>query len=86
MKRTYDLGKGTLLTVDKPEHTMYRDTVRDFFPQGQRRALPTLDQRTGREEESTRTAQRRALRLYRVNSRAPIHCQSSCTSWGYLWT
>jgi len=31
MKRTYDLGKGTLLTVDKPEHTMYRDTVRDFF-------------------------------------------------------
>ena len=31
MKRTYDLGKGTLLTVDKPEHTMYRNTVRDFF-------------------------------------------------------
>ncbi|MDX1733957.1 MAG: cytochrome P450, partial [Halioglobus sp.] len=31
MKRTYDLGKGTLLTVDKPEHTAYRDTVRDFF-------------------------------------------------------
>ena len=31
MKRTYNLGKGTLLTVDPPEHTMYRDTVRDFF-------------------------------------------------------
>ncbi|MCB1842629.1 MAG: cytochrome P450, partial [Halioglobus sp.] len=31
MKRTYNLGKGTLLTVDDPEHKMYRDTVRDFF-------------------------------------------------------
>jgi cytochrome P450 family 142 subfamily A polypeptide 1 len=31
MKNTYDLGKGTLLTVDDPEHKMYRDTVRDFF-------------------------------------------------------
>ncbi|MAT95136.1 MAG: hypothetical protein CME59_21405 [Halioglobus sp.] len=31
MQRTYNLGKGTLLTVDKPEHTAYRDTVRDFF-------------------------------------------------------
>ncbi|GAB5453222.1 MAG: cytochrome P450 [Halioglobus sp.] len=31
MKNTYNLGKGTLLTVDKPEHTMYRNTVRDFF-------------------------------------------------------
>jgi cytochrome P450 len=31
MKQTYDLGKGTLLTVDDPEHKMYRDTVRDFF-------------------------------------------------------
>ena len=31
MKKTYDLGKGTLLTVDDPEHKMYRDTVRDFF-------------------------------------------------------
>lgn len=31
MERTYDLGKGTLLTVDDPEHKMYRDTVRDFF-------------------------------------------------------
>ncbi len=31
MKRTYNLGKGTLLTVDDPDHKMYRDTVRDFF-------------------------------------------------------
>ena len=31
MKKTYDLGRGTLLTVDDPEHKMYRDTVRDFF-------------------------------------------------------
>ena len=31
MKNTYDLGKGTLLTVDDPDHEMYRNTVRDFF-------------------------------------------------------
>lgn len=31
MKNTYDLGKGTLLTVDDPEHEMYRNTVREFF-------------------------------------------------------
>jgi cytochrome P450 len=31
MAKTYNLGKGTLLTVDDPEHKMYRDTVRDFF-------------------------------------------------------
>lgn len=31
MQRTYNLGKGTLLTVDDPEHKRYRDTVRDFF-------------------------------------------------------
>ncbi|MEZ7997258.1 MAG: cytochrome P450 [Halioglobus sp.] len=31
MKNTYNLGKGTLLTVDDPEHKIYRDTVRDFF-------------------------------------------------------
>ena len=31
MQRTYNLGKGTLLTVDDPAHKMYRDTVRDFF-------------------------------------------------------
>lgn len=31
MKKTYNLGKGTLLTVDAPDHKMYRDTVRDFF-------------------------------------------------------
>lgn len=31
MARTYNLGKGTLLTVDDPEHKAYRDTVRDFF-------------------------------------------------------
>jgi cytochrome P450 len=31
MGRTYNLGKGTLLTVDNPEHKTYRDTVRDFF-------------------------------------------------------
>jgi cytochrome P450 len=31
MAKTYNLGKGTLLTVDDPEHKIYRDTVRDFF-------------------------------------------------------
>jgi len=31
MKRTYNLGKGTLLTVDDPEHKAYRETVREFF-------------------------------------------------------
>lgn len=31
MARTYNLGKGTLLTVDDPAHKAYRDTVRDFF-------------------------------------------------------
>ena len=31
MAKTYNLGKGTLLTVDDPEHKAYRDTVRDFF-------------------------------------------------------
>ena len=29
MAKTYNLGKGTLLTVDDPDHKMYRDTVRD---------------------------------------------------------
>ena len=27
MKRTYELGKGTLLTIDPPEHKSYRDAV-----------------------------------------------------------
>jgi cytochrome P450 len=31
MKQTYDLGKGTLLTIDPPAHKGYRDAVRDFF-------------------------------------------------------
>jgi cytochrome P450 len=31
LARTYDLGKGTLLTVDDPVHKVYRDEVRDFF-------------------------------------------------------
>lgn len=31
MAKTYNLGKGTLLTVDDPEHKAYRDIVRDFF-------------------------------------------------------
>ncbi|CAA0111631.1 Steroid C26-monooxygenase [Halioglobus japonicus] len=31
MDKTYNLGKGTLLTVDDPEHKAYRDIVRDFF-------------------------------------------------------
>ncbi len=31
MKRTYDLGKGTLLTIDPPAHKGYRDAVKDFF-------------------------------------------------------
>jgi cytochrome P450 family 142 subfamily A polypeptide 1 len=31
MDQTYNLGKGTLLTVDDPEHKIYRDAVKDFF-------------------------------------------------------
>lgn len=31
MHETYELGKGTLLTVDEPEHKVYRDAVREFF-------------------------------------------------------
>lgn len=31
MDRTYNLGKGTLLTIDPPEHKAYRDAVKDFF-------------------------------------------------------
>ncbi|MFK7912362.1 MAG: cytochrome P450 [Pseudomonadales bacterium] len=28
---SYNLGKGTLLTIDDPEHRTYRDAVKDFF-------------------------------------------------------
>ncbi|WP_101758051.1 cytochrome P450 [Oceanicoccus sp. KOV_DT_Chl] len=31
MSQTYDLGKGTLLTVDDPVHKTYRDELKDFF-------------------------------------------------------
>ncbi len=31
MRDTYNLGKGTLLTVDEPEHTEYRNAVKDLF-------------------------------------------------------
>lgn len=31
MACTYDLGKGTLLTIDDPQHKIYRDQLRDFF-------------------------------------------------------
>jgi cytochrome P450 family 142 subfamily A polypeptide 1 len=31
MRETYDLGKGTMLTIDDPQHKAYRDGVRDFF-------------------------------------------------------
>ncbi len=31
MSRTYDLGKGTLLTVDDPVHNKYRDELKSFF-------------------------------------------------------
>jgi cytochrome P450 family 142 subfamily A polypeptide 1 len=34
MDRTYNLGKGTLLTVDDPEHKVYRDAVKEFFAAG----------------------------------------------------
>lgn len=34
MDATYNLGKGTLLTVDDPEHKAYRDAVKDFFAAG----------------------------------------------------
>ena len=33
MKDTYQLGRGTLLTVDDPDHKGYRDNVKDFFLQ-----------------------------------------------------
>jgi cytochrome P450 len=29
--RTYNLGRGTLLTLDDPDHTTYRDAMKDFF-------------------------------------------------------
>jgi len=29
--RTYDLGRGTLLTLDDPDHAHYRDELKDFF-------------------------------------------------------
>jgi cytochrome P450 len=31
MAKTYNLGKGTLLTIDPPAHKGYRDAVKDFF-------------------------------------------------------
>lgn len=31
MQNTYDLGKGTLLTLDEPGHTTFRDAVKDLF-------------------------------------------------------
>jgi cytochrome P450 len=31
INKTYDLGKGTLLTVDNPEHSIYRDELKSFF-------------------------------------------------------
>ncbi len=31
LKETYDIGKGTLLTIDDPEHKHFRDAVKDFF-------------------------------------------------------
>jgi cytochrome P450 len=34
MKQTYDIGKGTLLTIDDPEHGHFRDAVKDFFLAG----------------------------------------------------
>ncbi|MDG1387544.1 MAG: cytochrome P450 [Halioglobus sp.] len=30
-QNTYDLGKGTLLTLDEPGHTMFRDAVKELF-------------------------------------------------------
>ncbi|MEP5765685.1 MAG: cytochrome P450 [Halieaceae bacterium] len=34
MNNTYNIGKGTLLTIDDPEHKAYRDAVKDFFSAG----------------------------------------------------
>ncbi|MEM1113492.1 MAG: cytochrome P450 [Pseudomonadota bacterium] len=31
MRSTYDLGKGTMLTIDNPQHDIYRSSVREFF-------------------------------------------------------
>ena len=31
MDATYNLGKGTLLTIDDPPHKIFRDAVRDYF-------------------------------------------------------
>ena len=30
-QNTYNLGKGTLLTLDEPEHTIFRDAVKELF-------------------------------------------------------
>jgi cytochrome P450 family 142 subfamily A polypeptide 1 len=34
MDATYNLGKGTLLTIDDPQHKIYRDAVKDYFTAG----------------------------------------------------
>ena len=31
LAKTYDLGRGTLLTLDDPDHTAYRDELKSFF-------------------------------------------------------
>lgn len=31
MSKSYDLGKGTLLTIDDPQHKIYRDELKNFF-------------------------------------------------------
>lgn len=31
MEATYNLGKGTLLTIDDPQHKIFRDAVREYF-------------------------------------------------------
>ncbi len=31
MSKTYNLGRGTLLTIDDPEHEVYRNELKDFF-------------------------------------------------------
>ena len=74
MAKTYNLGKGTLLTVDDPEHKIYRDTVRDFFLAKNVETLPALGQRTGR-AAGERNSARAAVQLYRevFPSPAAVH-------------
>lgn len=59
MDATYNLGKGTLLTIDDPDHKIFRDAVREYFtapyleryePWIRERTNALVDQLTGKNE------------------------------------